>query len=787
MSAENELSGSARDAVQAGSISGGVHFHDHVTRPDGSGGRVPRQLPADVRGFVNRAAELDQLNAVLPGEDGTPLVVSVCLIAGTAGAGKTSLALRWAHRVQERFPDGQLYINLRGYDPGEPVTAREALHRFLSALGVPAQGIPDDPEAASALYRSLLADRRVLIVLDNAATVAQVRPLLPGNSHSLTVVTSRGRLSGLAIRDGAHRLTLGTLPEPEAVALLRAVTAGYRPEDDTGKLAELARLCARLPLALRIAAERAATHPHLTLDDLIADLRDESALWDALSTGDEDEAEAVRTVFAWSYRSLPPEAARLFRLLGLHPGREFGIGATTALAGTPARRTRQLLDILVGAHILEQTAPDRYEFHDLLRAYATDQAQRDETSEDRRAALRRLLDWYLHAAAGAAEWIQPAERPLPLTPPLEGVIPPAFGNYDRAVDWSEREHATFLPLIRSAEAAQEDRYAWLLSDVLWSAKAPSATIHDWLVAGEIGVRAVRRLGNRQGEARLLDYLGMGHMKLHALTESRHCHEAALTVWRELGDHRGEAESLNLLGLVELRTRRLDAAQEHFERAGLLFRERGERQREAMTLANRAAALLQAGHLPQAAEDAGAALAIHREPEVRRSVGNALRILSEIHCAQGEIEAALGLAEEALEIALDLRSPVMEGYWLITLGDAQREAGRHADALASYQRSATLHRRLGNRSREAMAWHGAGQTYRAMDRAAEAAGFFRQAAMTHRDLGDGWHEAVSLAALADMAPTEAVTHLTRAEGLLTGFADPRAVALREVIGARLRRP
>ncbi|MFB7898918.1 tetratricopeptide repeat protein, partial [Streptomyces xiamenensis] len=270
-----------------------------------------------------------------------------------------------------------------------------------------------------------------------------------------------------------------------------------------------------------------------------------------------------------------------------------------------------------------------------------------------------------------------------------------------------------------------------------------------------------------------------------LTESRHCREAALTVWRRLGDHRGEAESLNLLGLVELRVRRLDAAQEHFERAGLLFRERGERQREAMPLANRAAALLQAGHLPQAAEDAGAALAIHREPEVRRSVGNALRILSEIHCAQGEIEAALGLAEEALEIALDLRSPVMEGYWLITLGDAQREAGRHADALASYQRSATLHRRLGNRSREAMAWHGAGQTYRAMDRAAEAAGFFRQAAMTHRDLGDGWHEAVSLAALADMAPTEAVTHLTRADGLLTGFADPRAVALREAIGARLR--
>ncbi|MFT9475839.1 hypothetical protein [Streptomyces sp. Mo3] len=238
------------------------------------------------------------MNAVLTTEDGGPLVVSVYVIAGTAGAGKTSLALRWAHQVRERFPDGQLYANLRGYDPGEPVAAREALHRLLTSLGVPPGAVPQDLDAAAALYRSLLSDRRVLVVLDNAATVGQVRPLLPGSAHSLVLVTSRSRLSGLAVRDGARRLTLGVLPEPEAVALLRVVTAGYRPVDDERQLAELAQLCARLPLALRIAAERAASHPHLRLADLIADLRDESALWDALSTGDDEEAEAVRTVFS---------------------------------------------------------------------------------------------------------------------------------------------------------------------------------------------------------------------------------------------------------------------------------------------------------------------------------------------------------------------------------------------------------------------------------------------------------------------------------------------------------
>src|SRR5256714_9064117 len=361
------MSGSARNVVQAGTISGGIHF----AAPPASKSR-PGLLPANVRGFVNRTRELDSLDKVLEsGKDGDR--VGMVLLVGTAGVGKTSVAVRWAHKIGDRFPDGQLYVNLHGYDAGEPLSALTALERFLRVLDVAPERMPAEVEARADMFRSLIAERRLLVVLDNAATADQVRPLLPGSDTCLVLITSRSRLSGLVARDGARRIDVDTLACVASMALLRKVITDYRVEDTDDELADLALLCANLPLALRIAAERAAARPWLPLAELINELRDESGLWHALSTDDEAEADAVRSVFAWSYRALPESAARVFRLLGLHPGPEFSLNAAAALAGATPSETRRALDALLNAHLLEQIGRERYQFHDLLRAYAADQ------------------------------------------------------------------------------------------------------------------------------------------------------------------------------------------------------------------------------------------------------------------------------------------------------------------------------------------------------------------------------------------------------------------------------
>jgi DNA-binding SARP family transcriptional activator len=385
----------------------------------------PRELPADVSAFTGRVAELHRLDQLLSCRttraDRPPAAV-VSAVAGTAGVGKTALAIHWAHRVADEFPDGQLHVNLRGYDPAQPLTAADALAVLLRALGLPDSDIPAGEDRRAACFRSLLAGKRMLVLVDNARTAEQVRPLLPGARTCAVVVTSRDSLVGLVARDGAVRVDLDVLPLDDVISLLRELI-GERVDADPAAAVELARQCSRLPLALRVAAELAAARPGIPLAELVAELGDQQRRLDLLGA-DGDPRTAVRTVFSWSYRRLGPDAARTFRLSGLHPGPDFDAYAIAALTATTADQARQALRALARAHLIHPTGPDRYALHDLLRAYARELASTEDSDDERHAALTRLCGHNLYAAANAMNTLFPPGqrgRP-PITSPAH--IPP---------------------------------------------------------------------------------------------------------------------------------------------------------------------------------------------------------------------------------------------------------------------------------------------------------------------------------------------------------------------------
>ncbi len=403
---------------------------------------VPAQLPPAGPGFAGRAAELASLDAILPGPGpGYPRpahpgpesrgaagrgTVLISAVSGTAGVGKTALAVHWAHRVKAQFPDGQLYVNLRGFDPGGlPLDPAEAVRRFLDALGVAVARIPQGLAAQTALYRSLLARKRMLVVLDNARDAEQVRPLLPGSPGCLAIVTSRNQLPGLVVANGASPLNLDLLTAAEARELLarrlgRALTANDRQAAD-----EIIERCARLPLPLAIAAARAATSPHLPLSAVAGELREASGVLDSFDHG--DAATDVRAVLSWSYQALGADAARLFRLLGLFPGPDITAAAAASLAAIPLPQARRLLAELTRAHLLAEHSPGRYTFHDLLRAYAAELARAHDSDQRRDAAIRRLLGHYLHTAHRAATLMESSLVPVAsvaLVPAQPGGIDP---------------------------------------------------------------------------------------------------------------------------------------------------------------------------------------------------------------------------------------------------------------------------------------------------------------------------------------------------------------------------
>jgi len=428
---------------------------------------VPHQLPADVAGFVGRADHLARLNAVL---DATaraqPTAVVISAILGTAGVGKTALAVHWAHQVRGRFPDGQLYVNLRGFGPtGRAMAPAEAVRGLLDAVGVPAARIPPGLDAQAALYRSVMDGKRVLVVLDNARDAGQVRPLLPGTPTAAVLVTSRSRLTSLVAAQGAHPLTLDLLSADEARQLLTGRLGAGPVAAEPEAVAEIVDRCARLPLALAIAAAR-AIQSDSPLTTLAAELAKDGERLDALDAG--DPVSEMRAVFSWSYTPLGPGAARLFRLLGLHPGPDVSTAAAASLAGIRPPQARRLLAELARASLLTERGPDRYAVHDLLRVYAADLVPACESDDQRHAAIGRLLDHYLHSAHAAVQLLEPHRDPgtPALTTPASAVIPEHPADRDAALAWLTAEQAVLLAAVRQAGETGFDTRAQQLAGVL---------------------------------------------------------------------------------------------------------------------------------------------------------------------------------------------------------------------------------------------------------------------------------------------------------------------------------
>ena len=475
--------------------------------------RVPAQLPPAVRAFTGRETELESLDALLPepadADAAAPMVIAA--VSGTAGVGKTTLAVHWAHRVAARFPDGQLYVNLRGFDPGGlALEPSEAIRGFLEAFAVPVARIPADLDAQAGLYRSVLAGRRVLVVLDNARDVEQVRPLLPGSSGCAVIVTSRSHLTGLVAADGAYGLTLGLLPAADARDLLARRLGPERVTREPAAVNDIIAGCARLPLALTVAAAGAAASPGFPLAVFAAELRDATRALDPFQGG--DLATDVRAVFSWSYQALTADAARLFRLLGLHPGPDIAVAAAASLAGIERGPARARLAELTRAHLLAEHAPGRYAWHDLLRAYAAEQAHTHDSPQVRAAAVHRVLDHYLHTARSAAILMDPHFDALELPAPQPGTTVSEPATAEAAMAWFTAEHPGLLAAIRVAGPAGHGRHAWQLAWTLSTFFLRKGSWTDHALAQQAGRDAAAQLGDASGEAHALHGLALGYAR-----------------------------------------------------------------------------------------------------------------------------------------------------------------------------------------------------------------------------------------------------------------------------------
>lgn len=663
----------------------------------------PSQLPSDLPLFTGRGAELGELPQLFDAELPHPGTVVIGAVGGMAGVGKTTLAVHWAHRVADRFPDGQLYVNLRGFDPsGAVMDPGEALRGFLDALGVPPERVPHGREAQAALYRSVLAGRRVLVVLDNARDTEQVTPLLPGSPGCLTLVTSRDELAGLVAAHGARSLTLRPFDAARTRAFLVRRLGAARVAAEPRAAEEIGALCAGLPLALACVAARAAAHPHFQLADVAAELREAHGSLDAFARA--DASVDVGTVFSWSTNAVSPDAARLFRLLALHPGPDVSLRAAAALAGLPERRTRRLLTELTGLHLIAEHRPARYSFHDLLRAHAGELVHDHENETDRETALDRLHHHYLHTAHAADRLLAPNSDPLPPPPAPEGARPAPLADDHEALAWLTAEHAVLLAVVATAADCGRAARERLACQLAWSLEPffdRRGHWHDALTAQDTALATARRLADPVLLARGLRGLARieGRLGLHTRAVPRL--EQALDLFTGLGDDTGRANTHRSLGWECDQRGDLPGALRHNQLALALFRDLSDRAAQASVLNSVGWYHALLGDHRQALKHCYEALRMLQELGDRYGQAATWDSIAYAHHHLGRHPHALLGYRNALALLRDLGVPYVEAGILTRVGDTHLAMGDEPSARAAWTDALALLRGLGHPDAEAV--------------------------------------------------------------------------------------
>lgn len=653
----------------------------------------PAQLPAPLAGFVGREGDLKRTRDALTGRGDTRGTL-IAAIDGPPGVGKTALALRCAGDIvryePDAFPDGQLYADLKGYSKtGLSARPGEVLEEFLVSLGVSAQDVPDGEERRAKLYRSLLSSRRLLIVLDNVASSEQVEPLLPGAAGCAVILTSRRRLGGLAMRVGVERILLRHLSEQESVEILATVIGSARTTAEENAVRALTELCGRLPLALRIAADRVAAHPHHPISELVGELAAERHRLDGLASHD---SVTVRSAFEWSYCDLRDEEARTFRFLSLHPGPHASVASTAALIGQPVVQTQQLLQRLHEVHLLEGVSFSRYRFHELLRLYAAERLETDEATNDRTAAVGRLADWYLHTSIAGVRTLAPFRYYILERPDADSRISPLRFEDDRAaLEWFDTEAANFVRVIRLATDHGFHETAWKLAVSLYDyfclLRKPGSI---WLAITTVALEAARAAGDRFAEGWVETGTAEGYRWQRQYKRSQQHFEHSLSIRRQIQDLHGQAWTLGGMGFLAVDQGRWDEAHAYAQEAMSLFAGLADHDGSASVLLTLADCYRNWQHYDQALRTLGKALEIFEEIRNYDGQGRALTKMAGIHTAQGRHESALACLERALE--------------------TRRVAGAHGgEADCLYWRGCTLER-LGHKSRAIESWEAALDLY-----------------------------------------------------------------------------